>query len=225
MLGRPVRRPRTRRSRKAYRKLAKSLHPDTNPGSEERFKEISAAYDVLGDAAKRKEYDEMRRSVRWAARSAQGGGFHAPGGTTFTMGDIGDLGDLLRRDVRLGRRRAPKRGADVETALHLGFEDAVRGVMTSVQPAHGRAVPHLSRLGRGAGHDARRVRACHGRGVLNDDQGHVLAVDDLPGLPGARRADRDAVPVVPRHRAARRRAGAVQRAASPPAWRTASASG
>ena len=46
---------------RAYRKLAKQYHPDTNPGSEERFKEISAAYDVLGDADKRKEYDEVRR--------------------------------------------------------------------------------------------------------------------------------------------------------------------
>ena len=46
---------------RAYRKLAKQLHPDTNPGSEERFKEVSVAYDVLGDAEKRKEYDEVRR--------------------------------------------------------------------------------------------------------------------------------------------------------------------
>ena len=46
---------------RAYRKLAKQYHPDTNPGSEDRFKEISAAYDVLGDADKRKEYDEVRR--------------------------------------------------------------------------------------------------------------------------------------------------------------------
>ena len=46
---------------KAYRKLAKQYHPDANPGSEDRFKEISAAYDVLGDADQRKEYDEVRR--------------------------------------------------------------------------------------------------------------------------------------------------------------------
>jgi len=58
---------------RAYRKLAKENHPDTNPGTEERFKEISAAYDVIGDAEKRKEYDEVR------ARGPVGGGRHSSG--------------------------------------------------------------------------------------------------------------------------------------------------
>jgi len=64
---------------RAYRKLAKTSHPDTNPGSEEKFKEVSVAYDVLGDKEKRKEYDEVRRlgpaaagfggpGVRWCGR-------------------------------------------------------------------------------------------------------------------------------------------------------------
>src|SRR5438270_4875530 len=78
---------------RAYRKLAKQYHPDANPGSEERFKEISAAYDVLGDEAKRKEYDEVRRLG--AAGNIFGG---APGGTrgggfggSFRVDDLGDL--------------------------------------------------------------------------------------------------------------------------------------
>src|SRR5438045_512795 len=81
---------------RAYRKLAKENHPDANPGREERFKEISAAYDVLGDADKRKEYDEVRRLGPMA------GGFGAPGGagpfgggTTFRVEDMGDLGDIF----------------------------------------------------------------------------------------------------------------------------------
>src|SRR5256885_12313048 len=80
----------------AYRKLSRQFHPDTNAGdasSEERFKEISAAYDVLGDEAKRKEYDEARRL------GPMGAGFGAPGGAggnfTFTTDNLGDLGDLF----------------------------------------------------------------------------------------------------------------------------------
>src|SRR5579862_7487552 len=115
---------------RAYRKLAKENHPDANPGNEERFKEISAAYDVLGDAEKRKEYDEIRR-LGPIGNVFSGGGFRAPGGTTFSMGDLGDLGDLFG-GLFGSRRRGPRRGADVETALHLSFDDAVKGVTATV---------------------------------------------------------------------------------------------
>src|SRR5579862_1223692 len=75
---------------RAYRKLAKQYHPDANPGSEDRFKEISAAYDVLGDPDKRKEYDEVRK------QGPMPGGFGgAPGAGTFRMEDMGNLGDLF----------------------------------------------------------------------------------------------------------------------------------
>src|SRR3954469_16243933 len=124
-----------------YRKLAKENHPDANPGREERFKEISAAYDVLGDADKRKEYDEVRRLGPMA------GGFGGPGGagpfgggTTFRVEDMGDLGDVFGglfgrgggRGGRGSRGSGPQRGVDLETELHLSFEDAVHGVTTSV---------------------------------------------------------------------------------------------
>src|ERR1700691_2256169 len=77
---------------RAYRKLAKQYHPDSNPGSEDRFKEISAAYDVLGDADKRKEYDEVRRLGPLAGGfGGGGGGFGTPGaGGSFRVEDLGD---------------------------------------------------------------------------------------------------------------------------------------
>src|SRR5580693_7273098 len=65
---------------RAYRKLAKQYHPDANPGSEDRFKEISAACDVLGDADKRKEYDEVRRLGPLSNPFSTGGGGAGPGG-------------------------------------------------------------------------------------------------------------------------------------------------
>ena len=89
--------------KKAYRKLARELHPDANPGdsaAEERFKRVSEAHSVLGDAEKRKEYDETR--AMFAGGRFRGGGNGFPGGfpgggTTYTTGGGGDfdLGDLF----------------------------------------------------------------------------------------------------------------------------------
>jgi len=153
---------------KAYRKLAKAHHPDANPGSEERFKEISAAYDVLGDAERRKEYDEVRRLGPLG--SFGGGGFRAPGGTTFTMGDLGDFGDLLG-GLFGSRRRGPKRGADVETALHLAFRDAVQGVTTQVHLPTDTVCHTCKGSGAAPGTTPVQCERCHGRGVLDDDKG------------------------------------------------------
>jgi molecular chaperone DnaJ len=131
---------------RAYRKLAKQYHPDANAGNadaEERFKEISAAHDVLGDAEKRKEYDQVREMV---ASGVGPGGFGGGGAGNFggfqnirveDLGDMGGFGDLLGNLFGgRGRRNrgpaGPQRGHDLETELHLDFLDAVHGVTTSV---------------------------------------------------------------------------------------------
>ena len=150
---------------RAYRKLAKEHHPDTNPGSEERFKEISAAYDVLGDAAKRKEYDEVRRLGPVAGGFAGG-----PGGFNFTTGDFTDLGDLFG-GLFGGRRQRTQRGADLETALHLSFRDAVKGVTTNVSVPSDAACATCKGTGGAPGAPFVPCEHCHGRGVINDDQG------------------------------------------------------
>ena len=146
---------------RAYRKLAKELHPDTNPGSEERFKEVSAAYDVVGDAEKRKEYDEVRRM------GPVPGGFAS--GSYGDFGDIGDiLGGLFGRSARQNRAR---RGDDIETSLHLNFRDAIFGVTTSVSLPSNDACGTCRGTGASPGTSMVSCSTCQGRGVLADDQG------------------------------------------------------
>jgi molecular chaperone DnaJ len=181
---------------RAYKKLAKQFHPDANQGdkaAEERFKEISAAYDVLGDADKRKEYDEVRRMV--ASGVGPGGGGFGPGGfdpsgfgggQTFhfeTGDDGGFISDLLggmfgggaSAGGRRGRRNrgatGPQRGQDLETELYLSFDDAVRGVTSTVR-FRSDAVCHTCH-GNGAapGTSPEICPQCHGAGTIAVDQG------------------------------------------------------
>src|SRR5688572_2432142 len=163
---------------KAYRKLARTSHPDANPGdtaAEERFKEISAAYDVVGDAAKRKEYDEVR-----AMGPMMGAGGRGPGGFTFQQdgGGFGDLGDLLGNLFGGGRRGGggtrgpgPQRGSDLETELHLSFVDAVQGLTTTVHLTSEATCSTCHGSGARPGTAPTTCTNCHGRGIVDDNQG------------------------------------------------------
>ena len=159
----------------AYRKLAKKLHPDANPGdrtAEERFKDVSAAYDVLGDPGKRKEYDEARRlGVGAGMRSGGGpGGFGA--GASGIKFDYNDLSDLL--GGAFGRRKptgGPKRGSDLETELHLSFAEAVSGLETSVNLTSDVACTMCSGTGAAPGTNPVICGVCGSRGVIDDNQG------------------------------------------------------
>ena len=122
--------------KKAYRKLAQKYHPDAKPGdreSEERFKEISSANDVLGDVEKRKAYDQVRDmgAGGFAPGFPGARGGPGPGGPQGVQFDVGDLGDLLGGMFgggggRRGRSRA-SRGADLETHIAIDFVEAMRG--------------------------------------------------------------------------------------------------
>ena len=164
---------------KAYRKLARDSHPDTHPGdaaAEDRFKEVSAAYDVLGDETKRKEYDEVRRlgPVGGFGPGGPGGG---PGGTTFNVGADG-LGDLLGQMFGRGRRGGgasaaggPQRGADVEATLTLDFADAVRGLTTTLYLTTDAQCGTCNGSGAKPGTSPKVCSRCGGRGVVDDNQG------------------------------------------------------
>jgi molecular chaperone DnaJ len=172
----------------AYRKLARELHPDANPGdmvAEERFKDVSAAYDVIGDEEKRKEYDEVRRLGPIGAMGGSGfpGGAGGPGGFSFSaddLGNLGDLGDLFGNLFNVGgaggRRRAargagPQRGADLETDLTMDFRDAVEGITTTLHLTSEAACPTCKGSGSKPGSAPRICSNCNGRGVIDENQG------------------------------------------------------
>lgn len=158
-----------------YRKLAKEFHPDANPGSEEKFKEISAAYDVLGDEKTRKEYDEYRRLGPMAGGFGAGGFGGAPGGgqyQSFRVDDINDLfGGMFNRGGGGGRSSGPRRGDDLEANLTMSFTEAVEGLETTISLTSDAPCSICSGTGASPGTMPVVCPTCHGRGTLTEDQG------------------------------------------------------
>ncbi|MFN8027364.1 MAG: molecular chaperone DnaJ [Acidimicrobiia bacterium] len=179
---------------RAYRKLAKQYHPDANPGdkaAEEKFKEISAAHDVLGDAEKRKEYDDVRKMVASGMGPGGPGGFGGgfPGGGNVRFEDLGDLGDLGGifgnlfgggggggggfggRRGRRGGPVGPQRGHDIETELYLDFLEAVHGVTTGVGITSEAPCSVCNGSGAKPGTVPDTCATCNGAGSVAVDQG------------------------------------------------------
>jgi len=173
---------------RAYRKLAKQFHPDAHPGSEDRFKEISAAYDVLGDADKRKEYDEVRRLGAAGAGGFGGPGFGGPGGFDFHVEDLSDLFSGIFRQPGSRRRgttgSAPRRGDDVEAELYLSFEEAIAGVVTPVNVTSMVACHTCGGSGSRPGTMPVVCPRCGGSGVINDNQGLFSLATTCPECGG-----------------------------------------
>jgi len=138
--------------KKAYRKLAKSLHPDVNPGKpdvERRFKEVTAAYDLLSDADKRAKFDRGEVDAGGnpradaAFRDAWSRSGAGPAGGGFGADDF-DANDIFEQVFGRRRRNAGAgfraRGADVSYALNVDFLEAARGATRRVKLADGRTL-------------------------------------------------------------------------------------
>jgi molecular chaperone DnaJ len=157
--------------KKAYRKLARQYHPDRNPNdasAEERFKEVQEAYSVLSDPEKRKAYD-TRGSVF-------GGGGFDPGSIRDNFGGFGDILSDLFGGAGGGRGGAggatrPERGRDLETEVHISFDQAMDGAQIPVSVPLSAPCPTCRGTGAKPGTTPTVCSRCQGRGVEAESQG------------------------------------------------------
>ena len=162
--------------KKAYRKLARQYHPDTNPGdknAEARFKEISQAHDVLGDPEKRKQYDSG--TGPFSTGAGAGGGFGGFGNFDFDGASMGDILSNLFGGSASGRRvrtrpRAEK-GPDLEAQVSITFDQAISGAQVPLQVPMRATCPACHGTGAKPGTTPVVCPNCEGRGIETQGQG------------------------------------------------------
>jgi molecular chaperone DnaJ len=181
--------------KKAYRKLARANHPDSNPGDtakHERFKTVAEAYDVVGDATKRKQYDELR-SLSGGFGGFPGGG----GGGGFDLNDLlrdraggggfGDMfGDLFGGGRARQQQRRPQKGADVETSATIGFTDSIEGVTISLRLTSDAPCPDCSGTGGKPGTRPHICPECEGAGFVVASVGGAFTMNETCPMCGGR---------------------------------------
>ncbi len=180
--------------KKAYRKLARANHPDSNPGDtakHEKFKRVAEAYDVVGDPEKRKKYDELR-SVYGSGRFPGGfsGGGRAGGGATFEdlfgggtagSGGFSDLfGDVFGGGF--GRRQQTRaratKGSDIDTTATVGFVEALEGVTISLRLSSDAPCPDCNGTGGKPGTKPRVCPECEGAGYTVNTVGGAFSLNE-----------------------------------------------
>ena len=158
--------------KKAYRKLARKCHPDKNPGddaAEERFKEVQGAYDVLGDAKKRQEYDQVGSRL-------------FTGASGFDLSDL--FGGLFGGTAGGERRQQGRRGHDIEATVNLSFEDSLHGAAVKVPVEVTGPCSACKGTGAEAGTQPVVCPECRGRGVVSQSQGLFALSQPCPRCRG-----------------------------------------
>ena len=180
--------------KKAYRKLARENHPDSNPGDDrlhETFKAVAEAYDVLGDTEKRKAYDDYRQQVASGPFPGGfgGGGFRPPGGFDIDdvirghAGGFGDVfGDFLGNSTRRGQagqtKPRPVRGDDVESSATIGFTDSIEGVTISLRLTSDAPCQTCKGTGGKPGTKPHICSTCEGAGFIVSGVGGAFSLNE-----------------------------------------------
>lgn len=160
--------------KKAYRRLARQYHPDVNkddPSAEEKFKEISEAYEVLSDSNKRARYDQFGHQD--PTQGMGGAGFDGAG-----FGDFGGFGDIFDMFFGGQRQRGPQRGQDLEYELEVDFEDAAFGIEEEIQIPRTETCSTCAGSGAAPGSNPQTCTTCGGTGeqqsVVNTPFGRMV---------------------------------------------------
>ena len=182
--------------KKAYRKLARANHPDSNPGDtvkHDKFKAVAEAYDVVGDPEKRQQYDEIRSMPLGGFGRAPGGG---AGGFDFSDllrdrmagGGGGGFGDMFGDIFGGTRTRAgrPQKGADIETTATVSFTDALEGVTISLRLTSDAPCPDCNGTGGKPGTKPHICPECDGAGMVASTVGGAFTLNETCPVCGGR---------------------------------------
>ena len=154
--------------KRAYRKLAQQNHPDTGKGNEKRFKEVTEAYEVLGDKQKRAQYDQFGHMG--SGPGGQGfGGFDFSGFENVDFGFGGNFGDIFDTFFgggaeKIAQKKGPARGSDLEMVIRLGFEEAIFGATKDVEISRYETCERCKGKGAEPGTELKECDDCSGTG-------------------------------------------------------------
>lgn len=176
--------------KKSYRKLAMECHPDRNQGdeaSEQRFKEISEAYEILKDDQKRAAYDRMGHAA-FENGGMGGGGFDFSGSFTDVFEDL--FGDFMGGGRQ--QRTSARRGADLRYNLEISLEDAFAGRNETINIPTNATCESCDGSGAEPGTEPETCTSCGGNGKIRTQQGFFMVERTCPTCRGAGRTIKDA---------------------------------
>ena len=167
--------------KRAYRKLAHQYHPDKKGGSEQKFKEINEAYQMLGNEEKRKQYDQFGHAFDGASKDSGFGGFSSQGGAPFGADFGADFGDVFEEFFsgfggmgRTSQRRERSRGSDIAVAIDVSFAESVFGSKRTLVLEKTARCVHCGGNGAEPGSALKTCGTCRGSGTIRETRRSII---------------------------------------------------